>query len=122
MGLCREYALLSDAGPHPYVDQLQRIQCLLQDVGKLGFHLILIITTYSTNPMTLTRQLTPCNDPSFMLMPMNGSSCMSLLVFLVSDPKQNARSLLTPVFDPAFHALGSIGFFFPWQLFQPLSY
>jgi len=34
IGLCREYALLSDAGPHPYVDQLQRIQCLLQDVGS----------------------------------------------------------------------------------------
>ena len=53
MGLCREYALLSDAGPHPYVDQLQRIQCLLQDVGESGFHLILITTTYSTNRVTL---------------------------------------------------------------------
>ena len=36
----------------------------------------------------------------------------SLFVFSISDPKQNARSLLTPVFDPAFHALlhGSLGF------------
>ena len=32
--------------------------------------------------------------------------------FLESDPKQNARSLLSPVSDPAFHALshGSLGF------------
>ena len=36
----------------------------------------------------------------------------SLFVFLKSDPKQNARSLLTPVSDPAFQALshGSHGF------------
>ena len=36
----------------------------------------------------------------------------ALFVFLNSDPKQNARSLLTPVSDPAFHALshGSLGF------------
>ena len=35
-----------------------------------------------------------------------------LFVFLKSDPKQNARSLLTPVSDPAFHALshGSLSF------------
>ena len=37
---------------------------------------------------------------------------MSLFVFLKSDLKQNARSLLTPVSDPAFHALshGSLSF------------
>ena len=37
---------------------------------------------------------------------------LSLFVFLKSDLKQNARSLLTPVSDPAFHALshGGIGF------------
>ena len=36
----------------------------------------------------------------------------SLFVFSISDPKQNARSLLTPVPDPDFHALsnGSLGF------------
>ena len=28
----------------------------------------------------------------------------ALFVFLKSDPKQNARSLLTPVSDPDFHA------------------
>jgi len=33
LGLCREYALESDNSTHPYIDQLQRIQCLLQDVG-----------------------------------------------------------------------------------------
>ena len=36
----------------------------------------------------------------------------SLFVFLKSDPKQNARSLSTPVSDPVFHALshGSLSF------------
>ena len=38
--------------------------------------------------------------------------CPALFVFLISDPKQNARSLLTPVSDPAFYALshGTLGF------------
>ena len=37
---------------------------------------------------------------------------MTLFVFSISGPKQNARSLLTAVPDPAFHALsdGSLGF------------
>ena len=36
----------------------------------------------------------------------------ALFVYMKSDPKQNARSLLTPVSDPAFHALshGSLSF------------
>lgn len=35
LGLCREYALENNPKKiHPYVDQLQRIQCLLQDVGS----------------------------------------------------------------------------------------
>ena len=34
----------------------------------------------------------------------------ALFVFLKSDFKQNARSLLTPVSDPAFHAHGSLSF------------
>ena len=40
------------------------------------------------------------------------TKCTPLFVFLKSDPKQNARSLLTPVSDPAFHALshGSLSF------------
>ena len=40
------------------------------------------------------------------------SKTMSLFVFLKSDQKQNARSLLPPVSDPALHSLshGSLGF------------
>ena len=38
--------------------------------------------------------------------------CIALFVFSISDLKQNARSLLTQVSDPAFYALlhGSLGF------------
>ena len=38
----------------------------------------------------------------------------SLFVFSISDPKQNASSLLTHVFDQAFYVLphGSLGFAF----------
>ena len=44
----------------------------------------------------------------------------SLFVFSINDPEQNARSLLTPVFDPAFHALshGSLGFSFHGSFFK----
>ena len=40
--------------------------------------------------------------------------------FLESDPKQNARSLLSPVSDPAFHALshGSLGFVLHGRFFN----
>ena len=33
------------------------------------------------------------------------SNLIALFVFLKSEPQQNARSFLTPVSDPAFHAL-----------------
>ena len=38
--------------------------------------------------------------------------CVPLFVFSLSDPKQNARSLLKPVSGTVFHALsnGSLGF------------
>jgi len=34
LGLCREYAMEDSNNIHPYADHLQRIQCLLQDVGS----------------------------------------------------------------------------------------
>ena len=45
---------------------------------------------------------------------------MSLFVFLKSDQKQNARSLLTPVSDPADPALshGSLSFTLHGSLFN----
>ena len=47
---------------------------------------------------------------------------LPLFVFLKSDPKQNARSFLTPVTDPTFHALshGSIGFALHGSFFNHL--
>ena len=44
-------------------------------------------------------------DPESLLNCRSEIFTKSLFVFLKSDPKQNARSLLTPVSDPAFHAL-----------------
>ena len=46
---------------------------------------------------------------------------LTLFVFLKSDLKQNARSLLTPVSDPAFHALshGSLSFALHCRFFNP---
>ena len=48
------------------------------------------------------------------------SNLIALFVFLKSEPKQNARSFLTPVSDPAFHALshGSLGFPFHCSFFN----
>lgn len=34
LGLAREFACEAGKSPHPYEDELQRIQCLLQDVGS----------------------------------------------------------------------------------------
>ena len=33
LGLVREFACEAGKSPHPYVDELQRIQCLLQEDG-----------------------------------------------------------------------------------------
>ena len=46
------------------------------------------------------------------------SISLALFVFLKSDPKQNARSLLTPVSDPAFHSLSHISFSFAGSFFN----
>ena len=64
-----------------------------------------------------SKENTPDNGKvtsTFFIISLSNSSeiCNALFVFLKSDLKQNARSLLTPVSDPDFHALshGSLSF------------
>ena len=49
--------------------------------------------------------LPPYQDDNLTII---GDQNKSLFAFLLSDPKQNARSLLTPVSDPAFQDLSLV--------------